>query len=700
MPSTRPDPALLPARIFGLGGLLCLAALTLLDRGATRQFATPWNLLLWFAQLAPFAVLLLRCSSFQTTLVLPSRAWCALAAALGATVLASALASPFRGPSLLNALLPLSGFATFLCLHDWLNRENPARPARLIAWAALAGGVIAAVSLIHWLALALSSPDPGQGLAALLAHRNDSPLGHSNYTAGLALFALPWLGTLAGRARGFRRMLWGLGVLLGLAMLFTSGSRGGLLGLATIAIATLLSAGLGWKKFLLWSLLALAAALALSLAHPRTRKMIFGNSPATAEPSISTVQRSAMFSAGLRMGADRPFLGWGPGTTPLAFPRYRAALDGGVENALQLHSTPVQLWADLGVAGLACAVAFLLLAARNTRRCPTAAIALGGYAVFTLTDFQLDVPVFTFAVAACAALLATPGKWGDTFPRRPRLLLGTAALGVLGLIGLLGQRDPAPAFNVRALALGRDPAQSDRAIALFRESLTLNPDQEIAHFNLGWLLVTREPAAAEKHFLAAARLVPDKGGVYFGLALARLNAHRDRTAIMRALALEGLNDPLFLTSPWWREPSLRALQSDTFRTIAQFADTLAESHALTAPSLDKDAAYVAALARWLDGNEAPGEILARANTTARVSYFAQRPAPPDFSSAPVLRYRRERTAYPVLMRDLDLPVPVDLFDVQENALAAGELAPLFPAKGWLPSPLLLVLLDGRLPVLD
>jgi hypothetical protein len=46
------------------------------------------------------------------------------------------------------------------------------------------------------------------------------------------------------------------------------------------------------------------------------------------------------------------------------------------------------------------------------------------------------------------------------------------------------------------------------------------------------------------------------------------------------------------------------------------------------------------------------------------------------------------------MRDLDLPVPTDLFDVQENDLAAGELNFLFPRKGWLPAPLLLPLLDA------
>ena len=696
MPTPRPDPVLLPARVFAWGGLACLAVLTLIDRGATRQYATPWSLLLWFAQFAPFAVLLLRVSSLKTAFALPSRAWCLGAAGLAAVVLTSALASPFRGPSLLNALLPLAGIATFFCLHDWLQRGDPAgRAARLLTFAGVASLVVALVSLMQWSADAFAAPKSFHSLASLLVYRNESPLGHSNYTAGLALLALPWLGTLAWRACGLRRLAWAVSALLVLAMLFTSGSRGGLLGLGALVVAALLSARLGWKKLLLWTLLAAAAALTLALAHPRTRTIIFGKSAQAAELNLSTIQRSAMLTAGLRMGADRPLLGWGPGTTPLVFPRYRAGLDGGVENALQLHSTPVQLWADLGSAGLGAALALLFLAARGARRCPTAAIALAGYAVFALTDWQFDVPIFVFATAICAALLASPSP--ASTGTRARLALGGSALLALLAVGFFGQRDPAPALNVRALELARDPAQTDRAIALLRESLTLNPDQEIAHFNLGWLLVTRDPAAAEKHFFAAARLVPDKGGVYFGIALARLNARRDRISIEAALFQECLNDPLFLTSPWWREPSLRALQPDTFRTVAMLADTFAVTHPRAAPRLTNEARYIAALTRWLVQQDIPGEMLARANTGPRVAYFAGRPSHPDFAAAAVRLYHRERTGYPVLMRNLDLPVLVDLFAVQENLLAAGELAFLFPAKGWLPSPLLLAFLDGRLP---
>jgi hypothetical protein len=69
---------------------------------------------------------------------------------------------------------------------------------------------------------------------------------------------------------------------------------------------------------------------------------------------------------------------------------------------------------------------------------------------------------------------------------------------------------------------------------------------------------------------------------------------------------------------------------------------------------------------------------------------------------------RERTGYPVLMRDLDLPTPVDLYPVRAivpegpnavaNIGAAGAPASAaLPAKGWLPSPLLRWLLEAPIP---
>jgi tetratricopeptide (TPR) repeat protein len=438
-------------------------------------------------------------------------------------------------------------------------------------------------------------------------------------------------------------------------MLVTSASRGALLGLAALAVVALLVVPIRRRKTLAAGLVI--AGLGLALAHPRTRALFAKPDPAAA-PNISNVQRTAMLTAAWRMGLDRPLLGWGPGTTPLAYPRYRAGLDGGAENVLQLHCTPAQLWAELGAAGVAVALAFVVLTLRAAPRHPTAAATLAGYAVFALTDWQLDVPVFALAVALCAALIAPPG---ENCPAGLRRSVGVSALGALAIIALLGRSDPAPAMNVRALALAREPANAERAIALLRDSLAFNPDQEIAHFNLGWLLVGRDPAAAERHFLAAARLVPDKGGVYFGLGLARLNQNQ-LDAAARAFALECLNDPAFLASPWWREPAIAAqraaVRAEFSRLVARAGKNL-RAGSWAAAQLSQVAAFAS-----LPGDTPPG---------------------------PERRFFRERTGYPVLMRNLDLAAPTDLFLVRESA---STPAARWPAKGWLPSPLLLVMLDA------
>ena len=589
-------------------------------------------------------------------------------------------------------------------------------------------------------------------LSALLNFRNEFPLGHSNHTAGLALLILPWCGFKAWRAYRLHRAGWTIAAAFALAMLFTSGSRGGLIGLIVLALVAVIYARVSRRVLVLLTLLTATLTLAFAYAHPRTRALIFSRSAFSSDANLSNVQRSAMAMAGGRMGMDRPLLGWGPGTTPLVYPRYRAGLDGGVENAFQLHSTPIQLWADLGIGGCICAIGLLVLTClgfrtgkRRRSSFPTtsqdistsvsdepsrsfgqrtglfpelapavhvsseavpaeieggrshplhapAMATLAGYGAFALTDYQLDVPIFTFAVAGCMALIA---RNAGTVSRTTRLSVVLVTLATLGVIGIWGRRDQTPEMNVRALALGKNPASADVAISLLNASLALNPHQEIAHFNLGWLLVIRDPAAAERHFLAAAHLVPDKGGVYFGLALSRLNQGRpgDTPAVVRGLALECLNDPRFLISPWWRQRDLAGLREQTITELNALGNSAALRLAARNDRRSREADFVAVLGEWLDGQSLPGEILRRSHTSERVSFFAGRPPLPDWKNAPVVSYRRERTAYPILARNMDLPPPVDLYDVQENSLATGELAWLFPAKGWLPSPLLLQLLS-------
>lgn len=656
----RPTPVIRLTRYLGLAGLLSLAAITLPDRGASLMYAAPWSICYWVALVVPGFVLLLRVGFPGIPLQLPTRSWRWLLAAVAIALLAAACLSPYRRPCLQWTALPLSGLATFLLVHDWLH-SAPDGAARMARFSAMASGVLILASTGYWL-LDLSHRPADQIFSTTLFDvRNPHPLGHSNYTAGLALLSLPWLALAAVRPQGFARFLAGLATGLAVLVLFTSGSRGGLLGLAALGVAALAGARFGWKRFALLAGAALVAAGALALANPRIRALL-GPADARAAPNPGTVQRRAMVAAGLRMGADRPGLGWGLHTTPLVFPRYRAGLDGGAENVLELHSTPVELWAGLGATGVLLLGGFVFLAVRGWPRAPIAAAALTGYGVLTLTDYQFDVPVFVFALAGLAAQLAPP----DPTPAGPRARLAVAVvtLGALGLVLGFGGSDPTPSMDTTALALARDPGQSPRAIALLRESLALNPDQEIAHFNLGWLLLVSDPAGAEGHFRAAAHLVPDKGGVYFGLGLARLNQGRSAGAA-DAFALECLNDPRFLASPWWTQPAIAAQREATQAALRRLVND-----ARTALLPDTWAAQQAGL------------IL---DLVPRLGLV---------STGPESSYRRERTGYPVLTRNQNLPPPVDLYDVREDPRFAASLPFPLPPKGWLTGPLLLKLLDG------
>ncbi len=613
------------------------------------MFAWPWTLVHAVALISPAIALVLRAFDPRTPLSLPPRSWVAIAGLWFASVLVSALASPYRPASLLGSAPLLSAVAWFFLAFDGLQ-GNPAaaegRRERLQNVFLIGFALTAAVSVGLWLGRVAEF-----GPVRALAGRNAFPLGHANYTAGLAVLILPLAVTEAIRRHGPWRLTAAATAGLALVMLFTSGSRGGFVGLAVVAAAGLWTAPLSTRKKWQLTLLVALAGGAFILANPRTRAS-FTRGTDVELVAASDVQRSAMFTAGIRMGAEHPLTGWGPGTTPLVYPRFRGGLAGGVDNVLQLHSTPIHVWAELGLAGMAALLGVVLLVFRDRRHDPIAALTLLGYAAFALTDWQLDVPVFGLISAILTARLASACHPSNGKKRlAPRWTLGAVVLLVGLAIAIGGRRDPAPLLNLRALDLARDPANAEQAITLLRESLALNPDQEIAHFNLGWLLVVGDPPAAARHFRHAAHLVPDKGGVYFGLGLAELNQGRSEAAA-RAFALECLNDPSFLSSPWWREPAIAATRDASAAWFARYLARVSPSSA--------------------------GVPALRADQLGRVP------------EGPGRSYRRTRTGYPVLMRNLDLPAPVDLFDVRESDLPHG--APTPPSKGWLPSPLLLELL--------
>lgn len=650
-----PRPAAWLAALVMTAGTLCLAVITLSNPGATRMFASPWTLAYAGTLAAPVVALILRSLDFGRPLARPSAAWCALALGWLALVVVSAWNSPYQGPSVLWSAPLLSAIALFFLAFDWWHQNPDRTERRQSLWRNL--------TLVLFLLIGLASMGGWAqqarelGLVTAVAARNSIPLGHANYTAGLGLLMLPLAAAETVQRRGRWRLVAGVTAVLAFAMLFTSGSRGGVIGLATLVIVALWQAKMETTKKLQVVLALALIGGALVGTNPRIRAMLTRSRGDRLR--TSDIQRAAMLEAGLQMGRERPAAGWGPGTTPLVYPRFRARLDGGAENVLQLHSSPVQLWAEFGAAGVACLLAGGLLVLRDNRRSPVAAATLIGYGVFSATDWQVDIPIYAHLLAVFAARVAAPApppgaetgaRWG------PQVTALTLALGTVALIVFRGRPDPAPALNVKALAIAKSAAGAapTLAIGLLRESIALNPDQEIAHFNLGWLLLVRDSAAAERHFLAAARLVPDKGGVYFGLGLARMNQGR-RELAARAFAIECLNDPAFLTSGWWRQPVIASLRDDT---AAIFAGFLREP--------DVAAKLAPAVADRLGR---PGE--GREHV-----------------------YRRERLGYPVLMRNLDLPPPVDLYDVREVEPAGDDAGPPLPRKGWLPAPRVLALLDA------
>jgi tetratricopeptide (TPR) repeat protein len=632
-----------PARLilFGVAGA---TAVTFAHPSATRQYTWPWALCLALVWLIPVVAVLSRLARAENWTRAPGLLRFSLAGLVVITLL-SALLSPFATLSLLRVWPTLAGVALFFWLHDWLAAK-PARENILAHGLAGFGGLLAAVSLAGWL---------WRNPAAFWMGRNDVPFGHSNYTAGALLLVLPWLIRAMLVSTKAARVAWFLlTCTAGIDLLGTS-SRGGVLAAVIVAATVAVLALMGAKEspgLKLTVATGVAALLFLAvLANPRLRDLVVHHSwsPMAKE---SNVQRSAMLQAGWRLGAERPVLGWGPGTIPLAYPKVRAELDGGVEDVLQLHSSPAQLWASLGSLGALIGVLLLLAVlprqfgslhpSRLRSTAGTAAATLLGYGLFSLTDHQLDLPSMNVLLVINLALLMQR-PFGTVKTVRPGRFvplvggLATAALLILTGRDLLARRafgqsllfldsgrlpesfaalDQAARFApydsyyrqrfasqlLEQRTKSADSAERERltkeAKAQLEQSLAIGGLEEFAHFNLGWLaLDANAPGEAIPRFLAAARESPNRSGVYFGLGLALHETGRDKQAV-RAFALEWINDPIAMTAPVWEWPDFLPLRDP----VRQESDRLLAEIAPRYP----EAAYVRSLWRWwVAGTSAP-----------------------------------------------------------------------------------------------
>lgn len=539
--------------------------------------------------------------------------------------------APFRGMALWYGVMALLVLAIPYALQPWIaTAAQRQRWFRTLGWG---GAIWTFWSLGLWLTQTVW-PE-GQRLARLrslglnvtfdfnnINLRNWSPFGHQNYVAGFLVLLLPlWLG-LAIEGRGKDRLGWSGITLLGLVALYTTSSRGGWLGLCTLMIIGVAGfAGRGWLSPKKLGAIVFGSGAILTLlivGNNRWRSLILGFLAGADHDEFFFRWINGVL--GWRMGLDHWWHGVGPGGVPLFYQHYRpfwAGLESGW--VFQLHSTPVQLWAEWGIgfpllglwaAGLLGSQLkqWFQQVKNNPEPVPEEiwrwllVAALGGYGVMALTDYQLDIPAITGLLLVESVLLLAilqPDR-PATIPL-PRwtggiLLGGILALGLnfvpgdrawqassVGFEALAQQPPDWPTFqrqlrqaqnlapwepyyayqlgwNLGEKALFQGGKQTDweEAIAAFEAGNQAAPYQEFGQTHLGWLRIRTHPVQAAEHFARAAQLLPAQHHIYFGLGISLLN-QKQLPPALDAFALEILRDPSFITNGVWRSPNLAPL---------------------------------------------------------------------------------------------------------------------------------------------
>lgn len=432
---------------------------------------------------------------------LPSRIWGMIL--LGTALLVgSSLSSPvpragWTGLSLLPA---------WVCVPLWM--ATCWRGPRALMWG-LRGLAVVLASVSVW-ALVLRGGSAA-GPAAM-------PLGHHNL---LAAFLLPLLGMVSVLGSiGNRRIFWDralaiTSLALGVVALMATGSLAGGIALLVMASVVVLLKIVGEKggqdnvtavgRWVVLGSFSVFTFLALGLLthqYDRIQSLWSGT-------DTSLQARMTYWQAGLSGFSERPWWGWGPGSSHWTLSQHldpRPGINPSGQVVADLHSFPLQILYELGLLG--CLGAALLLAglfsavrSRGVGRWQDlssgslfagAAGGLIGVGVFSLSGFSLDVPALPMALMPCLAVLVgapAPGfqarvDLGAKPLKMGRVFKVLAWSSVISLAAWQGSRDLAHWYYDQAL---RD--EEARPTAL-RTALALDP-----HFPLyAWQLSQEEPA--------------------------------------------------------------------------------------------------------------------------------------------------------------------------------------------------------------
>ncbi len=600
--------------------------LTLLPDSSTLVLSWPW-VLLWqvaFASAIAWCLLLLAKGKLQRL----GYGLDAIAALFGLSLILSTIFSPFPRHAVWNSVTAVGFLAALYALKSQLATAEMRE--RLLTWQGYLSVAFIVESLLLWANQTyfpeIQKLQQFQRLGvdlgydfSILELRNWAPIGHQNYVAGYLLLALPLLASLAALQQGWRRWLWVSGTVLGVVDLYTTSSRGGWLGLAVFLC--FVGGIVGWRsKLPRWKLGticggAIAVFALVIVTNNRFISLISGLLKGEGGGELS--YRIITAVTGWEMGASQWLTGTGLGSVPLLYQKFRPFWAGReAELAYQLHSTPVQIWAELGLLGTIAALGTIAIFAyicsqklpEDTAKSDrlfrySLSGALVSYLVFSLTDFQLDLVPITgiliIYIAILSSLFSPPPPLSPS-PTHKYIALALTGVAIAVLFWLVPTHRSWQLSSNAFLALSPPNPQVDRfvnqldraaeiapwesyyryqlgwqlaelgnreqAIANFQAANAVSPYREFGSSNLGWLLLANDPELATSNLARSTQLVPAKRGVFYLLGLGFLAQDKEANTI-EALTLEVLRDPQFATSPLWQESPLLERRDRVFAQV-------------------------------------------------------------------------------------------------------------------------------------
>lgn len=547
--------------------------------------------------------------------------WLAILIILSAGL--STATAPFKLVAGWNFLLLASYGLVLYLVVNWLRYSQGLRQRLWL-------GIVLTGTVTHIVSLALWRPtwEMWTGKDFYSAIRNPFPLGHHNFVGGYCLLMLPLVVgfTLSQTNKGG----WlGYGAIaLNALALYASGSRGALLGALALGLLAL-----PWyyihhppkscRQWLIVSGLCLLLVAALA-SNPRVRSLVsFNPSANNAAFSIEqiadgpTQDRLFMLQAGQRIFMAHPLLGIGPGNLSRLYDLYRPVeTGGGLELVQQLHNTPAQVLAELGILGISGYLLWLgcllkigiaLQKSITDRRDRILLYSVGAswfaYSISSLTDYQLEnIGIASTLILTSALLIDLANSYLKESPavslsRRHRRLLSLGLLLFLSVIIQTWARADAGFYLAHAAqkdvesfnfadadakwakasrlipwdptyaalsaeqfidiqAQVTDPKKREllrtAAIASLKTALQSAPNDPWFNQNLAVLLSKDQPQQAERYLRRAARLVPRSENATYYSLGCTYLEQGKSSQATTAFVLESLANPEFLVDSIWK----------------------------------------------------------------------------------------------------------------------------------------------------